>query len=204
MTGKNLQTIAWGLSTLVAVVAIGAWGDFINWRFDKLNLYIIFPLLGMLAFSLMWVHYIIGALRRRYVVAKEQLQLYFDMTSALVLSLILLHPGLLVWQLWQDGMGLPPNSYKAYVGQTLYGFVLLGVIALVIFISYEFRRIERLKRYGTWLQYASDVAMLLIFVHGLKLGGTLQSTWFKWIWLFYGVTLLLAVGYSRWPKPTET
>ncbi|MGC1176469.1 MAG: hypothetical protein WA843_00200, partial [Candidatus Saccharimonadales bacterium] len=51
------QSIAWLLSLTVAIVALVAWGRDYNWHFLPLNSYQLFPLFGLLAYSLMWSHY---------------------------------------------------------------------------------------------------------------------------------------------------
>lgn len=204
MKQKDLPVVAWVLSSAVVVLAIVAWGDSVGWRFDRLNAYALFPLFGILAFSLMWAHYIMGAVRRYAGHDKEVLRTYFNTTSALVLYFLLLHPGLLIWRLQVDGYGVPPASYKAYVGEALYGFVLLGFIAFLTFITYELRRLKFVSRYKKWLQYASDIAMMLVFVHGLKLGSALHSDWFRAVWLLYGILLVMAIIYTRWPQGKKT
>lgn len=114
----------------------------------------------------------------------------------MVLVAILLHPGLLIWQLWRDGFGLPPGSYlRNYVAPNMAWVALLGTISLLVFLSYELRRIFATKRWWRFVQYASDIAMLAVFYHGLRLGSNLQRGWFKWLWLAYGLTLALALIY---------
>jgi hypothetical protein len=38
--------------------------------------------------------------------------------------------------------------------------------------------------------------MLAVMYHGLRLGQTLQQGWFRGVWLFYFVTLVLALIYK--------
>lgn len=204
MKQKDLPVLAWMLGAAVMVLAVIAWSDSIGWRFSQLNTYALFPLFGILAFSLMWTHYVMGAVRRYTGHDKAVLRTYFNTTSALVLYFLLLHPGLLIWRLQVDGYGTPPESYRAYVGDALYGFVLLGFIAFLTFMAYELRRLKFASRYQKWLQYASDIAMLLVFVHGLRLGSALHSTWFRVVWLLYGILLVAAIIYSRWPKARKS
>jgi hypothetical protein len=191
-----MQIIAWGLSGSVALLAIVAWGDSYQWAFANMGIYQIFPLFGLLAFSLMWSHYVVSAIRQYFKVESKALSDYFEITSAVVLTAILLHPGLLIWQLWRDGLGLPPGSAKVYVGAAAYWAIWFGVIAWTAFISYEFRRIFGTKKWWPIVQHASDVAMVLIFVHALRLGGALNSGWFRSIWYLYGVSFVVALTYG--------
>jgi len=194
---------AWGLSVAAFAVSFVAWGQGYQWQLSGLSLYQFFPLLGLTAFSLMWSHYI-AAVMRQYVGAEAAvLHSYFEITSAAVLVAILLHPGLLGWQLWRDGLGLPPGSYKLYVGVAGYTWVLVGLTAFVIFLSYELRRFFGKRPWWRFVQYASDVAMFLIFFHGLRLGTHLRQGWFRGVWFFYGITLAGALLYMYVLKPRQ-
>ncbi len=199
-----MQQTAWFISGAVFVVAVAAWGQTYSWNFESVSVYQIFPLLGLTAFSLMWAHYVAAALRQHSGLDKAVLKQYFEITSAVVLVCILLHPALLEWQLWRDGLGFPPSSLKAYVGVTGYWAIWLGLTAWLIFISYELRRFFAGKKWWPLVQYASDAAMLLILIHAWKLGGAMSLTWFKVVWVFYGLSLALVLAYSYGKKLTRT
>ncbi len=195
MNAKRLQIIAWGLSGLVAVLAATAWGQSFGWHFKGLSTYQIFPVFGLLAFSIMWSHYIAAALRLYFKIDREALVRYFEATSLVVLGAILLHPGLLAWQTWRDGMGLPPGSELHYVSPSMGIYVLLGMLSLLVFLVYELRRKFGKKSWWQYVASASDAAMLLILLHSLKLGSNLQVGWFRLVWYFYGLTYVLALAY---------
>lgn len=191
-----LQWFAWLLAIVSVGVAVFVW---YGQRFGKepLSLLDIFPVLGLTAFSLMWTHYIVGAVRRLLRQDKTVIKSYMAVTSWLVLVLILLHPGLLWYQLWQSGLGLPPSSYlHAYPGTPAHIAMMLGSIALVTFLAFECKRAFGTKKWWKYVEFAQIIAMFAIFYHGLKLGGELQVSWFRMLWLFYGVSLVGAVLYS--------
>jgi hypothetical protein len=187
---------AWLLSAVVTAAAVIAWGQLLHWRFEHLSTYQLFPLFGLLAFSIMWSHYIVAALRTYLGVAPEKTHQYFEMTSFVVLLALVLHPGLLVWQLWRDGFGLPPNSYlQHFVAPSLHWAATLGFVSLLLFLAYELRRLYGNRSWWHFVGYGSDVAMLAIFFHGLRLGDNLQIGWFRALWFVYGVTLAGALIY---------
>jgi hypothetical protein len=195
-TVQKLQIGAWKLTALVAIVAVVAWGQANRWQIAGISNYDLFPLFGLLAFSVMWAHYIVAALRQYLQIDKAKLQGYFEATSLFVLGCILLHPGLLVWQLFRDGFGLPPGSYlNNYVARNAKWAALLGTVSLFIFLAYELRRIYSNRPWWRYAQYASDLAMFLIFLHALRLGGQLRPGWFRMIWWIYGISLLGALVY---------
>jgi len=169
---KKLSLGAYTLTALVILLALLAWGQGQKWQLDDLSNYALFPLLGLIAFSVMWSHYMIAAAKKGLRVEDKVTKRYFESTSFIVLFAILLHPGLLIVQLWRDGYGAPPQSYlENYVASGLKGAVLLGMIGFTIFLAFELHRWFKDRKWWRFVQYASDVGMLLIFIHGLRLGG---------------------------------
>lgn len=196
----TLQRAAWLLCGAVIVLAVFAWGQNLQWQFSTAISYQFFPLFGLIAFSLMWSHYILGYAREKMHISKETLRPYFRTTSAVVLAALLLHPGVLVWQLWQDGFGLPPQSYlQNYVAPAMGLAATLGLICLGVFLTYELWRWYEKRSWWKYVSGANDVAMLAIIFHGLQLGGALRIGWYRGLWFFYGASLIgvLAYKYTR-------
>jgi hypothetical protein len=202
MSIKTLQVTSWSISLGATFLAFFGWGELYGWKLGSLTAYQYFPLFGLLAFSIMWSHYISAALRIMNSSEKTVLKRYFEYTSLAVLIFLLLHPGLLVWQLWRDGAGLPPASAVNYVEPALKISVISGIIAWIVFLAYEFHRKYGDRQWWRFVGYASDVSMLIIFVHGLRLGSHLQEGWFKNVWYLYGVTLLATLFYLHYMRLT--
>lgn len=190
------QVIAWSLVSIVCLVAIISWAGFYQWQLWPFSAYQLFPLLGLLAFSIMWSHYMMITLQTLWSIKKEVLSNYFRWTGYAVLALICLHPGLLIYQRFKDGYGLPPGSYESYVAPGLGWVTLLGTVSLLIFLSFELYRFFGKRSWWHYVADASDVAMLAIVYHGLQLGTQLQQGWFRVVWLFYLVTLVGALIYK--------
>lgn len=199
-----LKIFAWGLSFSVLTIAFVAWGQNARWHIFSTGTYLLFPLFGLLAFSTLWSQYMVVAARNLFDVDKSALTKYFSVTGYLVLLFILLHPGLLTWQLWRDGSGLPPGSELRYVMPSLKWVVILGMINLTILLLFELRRIFAKKSWWRYFTYLVDLVMLSIFYHSLRLGTLLQHGWLRTVWIFYGATLVIALGYiysKRFSKP---
>jgi hypothetical protein len=188
------QIAAWSLGVIVCLLGLLAWGHDHSWKFLPFNAYSLFPLLGILAFSLMWTHYVIGTLREMTGVAQATLASYFRITGYVVLGLICLHPGLLIYQRLYDGYGLPPHSYETYVRPGLGWVTLLGTLSLLIFLAFELHRVFGKRSWWHYVVDASDLAMLLVFYHALRLGDELQQSWFHFVWWFYGLTLIAVLA----------
>ncbi len=188
--------IAWPLAAVVSVVAIVAWGSSYRWHVLPFNTYVFFPVLGLLAFSIMWSHYMAVVMKEYWSLDRAVLAPFFRWTGYAVLVLICLHPGLLIYQRFRDGFGLPPHSYETYVAHGLGWITLLGTASLLVFLAFEFRRVYGQKSWWHYVADASDFAMLAIVYHGLRLGTQLQRGWFHAVWLFYFVTLVAALIYK--------
>lgn len=202
-----IRAKAWTVSGLVGLLAIVAWQDNLKWQFSNLTTYDWFPLFGLLAFSLMWAHYVAAYFRDSAGLAPEALAQYFRITSYVVLICLLLHPGLLIFQLFQDGAGLPPGSYQNYVAPGLAWVVTLGFISLGVFLAFELHRVFKDRSWWHWVADASDVAMLAILYHGWQLGSSFQVEWFKKMWLLYGFILIILLArkyYLRITKKTPS
>ncbi|MCB9823118.1 hypothetical protein H6800_02490 [Candidatus Nomurabacteria bacterium] len=184
---------SWGLAAVVCGLAIFTWQGV---RFDgrSLSIYDWFPLLGLLAFSLMWTHYILGSVRRYIGLPKDANQNYNSISGAVVLLLILLHPSLLIFALYKDGFGLPPSSYLTVYGEPIMKVaIILGTTSFIIFMMFELKRWLQDKPIWRVIDSLQAVAMGFIFYHALTLGGELSTGWYKTVWYFYGISLLVSL-----------
>lgn len=184
------------VTVLIVLFPVVAWLQRYSGNLTSLTMYELFPLLGLVAFSCMLAHVAVGTLGGLVRLNMERLHRYYQYTGYVVLTCILLHPGLFVWRLYQDGYGFPPGSYLQYVESGLRVFVLLGSISFVIFLLYELKRKLGHKPWWYCIERASDVALILVFVHGLYLGSSVQSGWFRVVWILYGVLLVSCLLYG--------
>jgi len=186
------------LTLLVIGASLLAWLASLDGNIGK---YELFPILGLSAFGLMWMHYVSGSLKRLLGLARDQtvLKRYFTVTSYIVLALILLHPGIFYLGLFQDGFGLPPLSGLAvYTATGARIALLLGTISLLAFLLFETKRWFAAKPWWKYIEYASLAAMTMIFIHALVLGGELMQPWFKFFWIVLGIALAASVTYNYW------
>lgn len=192
----NPLTAASVVTVVIVLPSFLAWLQTNANSTEGLGIYEIFPLLGLLAFSLMLAHVLFGACGVLLRLDMSRVRNYYRYTGYAVLACILLHPGLFIWQLYQDGYGLPPNSYLTFVDAGLRVFVLLGGISLVIFLLFESKRKYGDRSWWFVIERASDVALILVFIHGLFLGSQTQAGWFRVVWIVYGVILLVCLAYA--------
>jgi hypothetical protein len=196
MSGSVLSKyLPWGLGFFALALPLVAWGQARSWHIS-LSSYAVFPLLGMWAWMVMWTHYAYGGLRLVYP-SLERNTLYSKLSGWVVLGCILAHPGLLAIQQWQSVQELPPTSFINYVGQSMQPFVFFGTVSLIIFLAFDILRTKRhksgkVKSSWRWVSLLQIMAMILIFVHAIKLGQHLQTDWMQLVWVACGCLLIPA------------
>jgi hypothetical protein len=125
-----------------------------------------------------------------------QLSTYYQITGYIVLISLLLHPGLLAYQRYRDGYGLPEKSLTSYVQNNLKWVVLLGTVSFLVFLSFELQRYFKTKMWWKYVIRLNEFAMIAILYHALRLGTNLKGGWYIYIWYFYGVILLGIIAYN--------
>lgn len=186
------------LLTLISTgLAIYAWRIDHSGSLGPMSAYTLFPLFGLLAFSLLWCLYTVSAASHYFETPDGTFNRYYQITGYAVLAAIIAHPTILVVQLYRDGFGLPPGSYSAYVAQGMEWIALLGTASLFIFLLYELHRWFENRGWWKWVVCLNDLAMLAILYHSLSLGGDLQTTWLRYLWFFYGAMLVIYLVYLR-------
>ena len=186
------------LTATMLGLGLVAWLSGLHGRIDR---YDVFPILGLMAWSLMWLHYVSGSVKRYAGFAEDRLilRVYFRVTSLMVLFLILLHPALLYNGLLSDGFGLPPTSaFAVYSTVAMRVALMLGYLGLGAFLLFELGRWFRNRSWWKYIEYASIAAMFAIFVHALMLGGELMLGWYRAVWLLSGIILVLSLVYNHW------
>ncbi len=181
---KNLIYASYMLVTSLTLLA---WTSIYNGTIKGFS---IPSLLAILGFGYMWVHYFAAYLKTNYEPGLS-LKKSFKFTQYFVLVAIIAHPLLIILDLKSSGFGLPPSSFKEYFGVGGALFISLGTISLLAFLSFELKNVLK-KRPRIWRAVLSlnDLAMLLIILHGFKLGFVIKGGWFQHVWLFYGLSLL--------------
>lgn len=193
MDQKTYNYLSWTAVLGTLGLVIFAWGDRVQWDIGGLNVYQWFPLFGLIAWTIMAQHYYLGAVRV-LVHGLKKPKYFKEITGYLVLASLLLHPGLLAYEQSRNDQGLPLESFTNYVGDGLRIAVMLGTISLIIFLSFEvFERIKKnrtISRYWWLISISQSLAMILIWIHAVRLGSDLGSGWFQVVWYVLGAALI--------------
>ncbi len=172
---KATQTI---LNITTLAVALTAWVSSIGSSVSPLDLA---SLLGVTAFSLMWVHYVTDAFAPKDE-SDSSLDMQYKVSRIVVLFAIISHPFLVNYYLITNGFGFPPGSYQKLLGDFAL-VTLLGYSALAAFLLFEVR--QKIRRFDSFIFHANITAMFLVLIHGFLIGMVLLNTWFAWVWWAY-------------------
>ncbi len=183
----------WVSGIIVLIATFAVWVP--SLAVSKLTIYSLFPLFGLLAWSLMWTHYVNGALAVRY--GMERSRLYKTVSEIIVFFCLWLHPGLLIYQLSVDN-----STIIEYVGQRNAVFILGAFAAWLAFLSYDilvrFKNRPFWKKNWIWVSVTQALAMGIIYLHAIKFGRHIQVSWFKVYWAVLGLVLIPCMLYLLW------
>lgn len=194
MANQNKTIIKYSL-LIFACLAVGypLWVFFSarNWIFDSHFITNLFPLFGLTAFSLLWLHAISGVFEpwlRKYI----DFDRFVQVTSILIFFCIVLHPLLLL-------IDADFNFGPIFLYGKLY--IWLAIIGWLLLITYDMGKLLK-KRYDFFVRNwnnilaISTIGFLLTFFHSLGIGGNLQSGPLRTLWIFYGVTAIIAIIWT--------
>lgn len=199
MNRKLTKSIIVTASLVSVIYPVWVWYGSANLVLDKIVLFDIFPLFGLIAFANMWLHIVGGALR-------SHIEPYFDfekfilLSSNIVLVTIILHPVLAFTALALNGGG---NIFDFVLNGNEY-LIWIAIVALVIFLVYEvlkhFRSRSVFAKNWLLIKFISTLGFFLILIHSLGIGRDLQTGPLRIVWLFYGITASIATFYTYFLK----
>ncbi len=152
----------------------------------------IFPLFGITAFTLLWLHALSGAFEpwlRQHI----NFDRFVRITSTIILVCILAHPLLLLAMFGFDVFGIL-ETYGAF-------YIELGVLGWLLLITYDIGKF--FKKHNDFfvthwnkILIISNIGFLITFFHSLQLGSDLQTGPLRLMWIFYGITAAAAIFYT--------
>jgi hypothetical protein len=164
---------------------------------------LLFPLVGLYAFTFVWSQLMIGAnlwFLRRLI---PSLTHFHRSQGIAVLFFALLHPLLLL-----VGVGFNDYLKMEFVDPTLKLFVWLGEIQLLLILitvcSALLRRRTWMRRWWRRIHLANYMVFFSAWLHSWYLGSDIQSTDLRWLWIFFGSTATLSILVKLWmrrPRP---
>lgn len=170
-----------------------------TWALDETLLYNLFPIFGVMAFTILWLHVISGVFERdlRKLI---NFDLYVRRTAWIVFVSIIMHPLLALFSFDFDLWGII-DVYGTWP-------IRLAVTGWLLLITYDIARLlhkkEFFRRHWRKILFISTIGIILAFFHSIWIGSDLQSGPLRFLWIFYGVTAILATIYNFGPFKTHT
>ncbi len=152
----------------------------------------LFPAFGLVAFSIMWLHIVGGALRV-WLEKYFNFERFVDISSIAVLLFIILHPLSLLIAVGIRNFGLifEYNNPK---------YIWLAIIAWFILVGYDvlkrFRKHAFFARHWDTVKLISTIGFFFVFFHSFGIGTDLQSGVLRYVWIFYGISAAVAAIYT--------
>src|SRR3989344_4475428 len=181
--GFAYLAVLWPLWTRIGALSWSANADQL-----LLNL---FPLFGLSAFTLLWLHSLSGVFEpwlRRYI----NFERFVHITATIIFWCLIAHPLLLF-----AGLDFNVSGMFVYYDAK---YIWLAIIAWLLLITYDIGK--ALKKYHFFTTHwntmliVSNIGFLLTFFHSLALGSDLQSGPLRAIWIFYSVTAIFSIIYT--------
>jgi len=180
------------LAYLAVLYPMSVWYMRVDLTFDKFLPLTLFPALGLMAFSIMWLHVVGGALQG-WLEKYFNFEKFISRSSKAVLILIISHPLLLF-----AGVGFSNLRFIFQFNEPKY--IWIAILAWFVLVGYDvskrFKNRDFFAKHWEAVKFISTVGFFLVFFHSLGLGGDLQAGLLRYIWIFYGVTATAATIYT--------
>lgn len=202
MRSKKTIRYTISLGALIAVLyPIFVWLTSVDLSWDKTVVFETFPVLGLTAFAIMWLHIVGGPFR-------ETLEQYFDykkfmtISSIIVLICVILHPLLIYVGFWLIGV---KGSGFTYIPDDKQYLIWFAIVAWIIFVGYDvlkkFKSTDFFVQHWQIVKFIATLGFFLILFHSLGLGRNLQTGPLHYVWIFYGISAAVATTYTYGIQP---
>jgi hypothetical protein len=189
---KKIQKYAFYLlSFLVVVYPLFVWFNNRKLNFDEAFLQNLFPAFGLIAFTTLWIHIISGVFeeRLRQIIDFDK---FIHYTSLLILFSLIAHPLLLF-------INIDFEIFSLIKFGGIY--IWIAVIAWLMLITYDIGKLLKRKydffgRHWKFILIFSTIGFLITFFHSIVIGGDLQEGFIRTLWIFYGLTAVIATIYN--------
>ena len=176
------------VSALVIGYPLTVWYANVSLTLDQTLLVSLFPAIGLVAFTIMYLH-ILGRPFKHMLEHYVDFDIFERISSYVVLVAVLLHPALRTVFLLMNDISI---SFTLPL--------VLGIIGFFMLITYDlgkaFIRSQWVREHWWLIDVVSTLGFYVIWVHSLMLGSELQTGFLRAVWIFYGVSALVASAYT--------
>jgi glycine/D-amino acid oxidase-like deaminating enzyme/nitrite reductase/ring-hydroxylating ferredoxin subunit len=174
---------------------------------------LLFPLVGLYAFTLLWVQVMLGSSMVLFRKVYSWIEKFHHVEGVFVLLFALLHPSLLFLGYGPAGYFsysfiIPEQKLFVYLGQVQLFLMMLTVATALL------RKSRWLKKKWHYIHFLNYVVFISAWTHSWFLGSDVRTTGLRYVWIFFGLTFLLSAiarlvrgirARSQWDvlKPAE-
>lgn len=154
---------------------------------------LIFPLIGLLAYALVWSQFMIGSnmspLRKVY----GWIDKYHHWQGGFALLFALAHPALLF-----VGVGAELYFSRGFVSTEMVPFVYFGYLNILLIILTAsaglLRNVKMFRKNWYYVHLLNYGLVFSIWIHSWFIGTDVQATGLKYLWIFFGVTVIGSIA----------
>lgn len=199
-----IPLIGLGLLIIPAAVFLGERGSgFLIGRTRTDAALAVFPLVGLYAFTLLWIQLMLGSLMPWWRRLWPRIETWHRVQGVFVFLFAVTHPVLLL-----TGIGLERFQSKTFLDESLQTYLILGQVALLVLsltvLTALLRKLKWVNRWWRSIHFLNYPTFLLVWFHAWNLGSDVQTTGLRWVWIGYGLTFVAAVVVRlaglTWPR----
>lgn len=167
----------------------------------------LFPVVGLTAFTLLWMQLMVGSLMPWLKKLFRGIERFHRTQGVFVFLFALGHPGFLV-----VGIGIQAYLSRSFVSSTLVPYLLLGQIAIILLslsvLAALMRKVAWVKRWWRLIHLLNYVTFIFVWLHSWNLGSDIRGSVLEYIWIAYGLTFVFALTMrllgKSWPLSLRT
>lgn len=159
--------------------------------FQTFNI-LVFPLVGLYAFTLLWSQFVIGSTRSLLgAVLHPGIITFHQRQGVFIFLLAWLHPLMRFFGIGLDRYFKGWNVAPELVPYLWLGYLQLFLMTLTVGTAL-LRKIPLLNKRWRTVHYLNYAVFALLWVHSWFLGSDVQSTGLRYLWMFFGATAVAA------------
>ncbi|MDP2587386.1 MAG: Rieske 2Fe-2S domain-containing protein, partial [bacterium] len=152
---------------------------------------LLFPLVGLYAFTLIWAQVILGSSMPIWRRVYPWIETFHRTQGIFVLLFAGLHPTLLLLAYGQAYFNydfvLPEQQIFIYIGQIQLLLIILTVATALL------RKTRLVKKWWRYVHWANYLVFALVWIHSWELGSDVKPTWLRFVWIFFALTVVLSL-----------
>lgn len=151
---------------------------------------LLFPLVGLYAFTLVWAQVMLGSGMPLWRRAYPWIEKFHRVEGVFVLLFAGLHPSLIFFAYGVDYFHFPfvtpDHRIFAWMGEFQLTLIIVTVLTALL------RKSKRLQKVWRYIHWANYVVFTSAWIHSWFLGSDVRTTSLKYLWLFFGASVVVS------------